>query len=288
MTGGIYLAGIVLYSFVFVVAFILLLSIVRNKYFERNSPHFVFLVLLLAFLFCRIIWFSLDYENALYPSTPSLSRSSWGIKDNAYVISRIAFCFFFMTLSAVLYKWVLMIEIVQSTSHARLPDADWIPKLMIVVNVLFSLAILINIIIFAAANRGEAGTLSYDSGILIIANFNLLVLIAFLAWGIRLYVVVLKTVNQRLLTVLALSTIFFCCFVIRTALLWYRPISGKYINETAFDILCYFVPELIPMCSQMAIVIRVATLKRQKTIDDFNKAHEREKTSLLRSKESEI
>jgi len=285
MAGESQLAGLILYSFVLVIAFVLLFYIVNQKYFEWKSPHTVFLILLLAFLTCRIFWFSLNYENAIFPSSPSSSSKTWSIKDSTYTLTRIAFCFYFATLSAVLYKWILMVEIVESTSHAKLPDADWILTLVYVVNFLFSLSIFINIIVYAAGEKGREGSLTYDTGILIIANFNLVVLVAFVVWGIRLYFVTSKTINQKLITVIVLSSIFFICFVMRVILLLYRPITGNFLPEVTFNVLCYFIPELLPMCSQMSIVMRVTSLKRQKTLDDYARINEKEKTSLLRSKE---
>jgi len=265
MVGAPQLAGVILYCFVFMMALFLLYYIVSYHYFELKSPHSVFLFLLLAFLACRIFWFSMNYQVALYPPPNSQSSTStWTLKDSTYTMTRIAFCFFFAALSSVLYKWVLMIEIVQSTSHAKLPDADWIPTLMITCNVLFSLAIVVNIFYYALFDKGREGTLGYDSSIFFIANFDLVALIAFFVWGIRLYWVASQAVNQKLMTVAVLGSIFFACFVIRFAMLLYRPVTGNFLPEGTFTVLTYFVPELIPMCSQMTIIARVTSLKRQK------------------------
>eukprot|EP01132_Coremiostelium_polycephalum_P003134 gene3134-3918_t len=51
-----------------------------------------------------------------------------------------------------------------------------------------------------------------------------------------------------------LSTAFALCFLLRTIIFLYNPISGKYMNNEVFITMGYFIPDIVPTLLQLYII----------------------------------
>jgi len=110
------------------------------------------------------------------------------------------------------------------------------------------------------------GTGFYEKDIMINALIDLIFVILFLIYGIRLYINVERTFHKQLYPVAILSAVFFICYVVRAVIVIERRANNlKLIQEsTPAYIFTWLVPDLVPMTCEVIVIYRGILLSQAK------------------------
>jgi len=96
----------------------------------------------------------------------------------------------------------------------------------------------------------------YDASVLFLAFVLLVMGVMFVVYGFRLYVLSGKcshNVQQVLFRAGICSLVVSVFFLLRCVFLLYRPITGRYMNNQLFIVMCYYVPELAPLFLSLVV-----------------------------------
>jgi len=268
--GIIALVGLGMYFIVLFITILILIYSIRKRVDEITSPNSLFYLLASGFLIFRISWFGVQASLSVYPPTDVDEDDGWGRTNSTFVLNRLSLCWFFAAISVILFNWARVVDVAEYMTSIL---NTHLHKIFLVLNIAVTLSICITIIMYMTESSGtREGNPFYDSGVLLLAVFNFLFMMAFVIYGIRLYLLTSEITKIRMLKVLVLAAIFLCCFGLRVALLMYRPVTGLKIYNPAFYTLCYFLPELTPLVVQIVFQSR-AMLAR---------AEERKHESLMK------
>jgi len=271
--GIIALVGMGMYFVVFFIAILILTYSIRKKVDELKSPNSLFYILAIAFLAFRISWFAVQASLSVYPPADDDIDDGWGRTDSTFVVNRLSLCWFFGAVSVILFNWARVVDVAEYMTPLI---NTHLHKIFLAMNVAVTISICITIAIYMTESQGEReGNPFYDSGVLLLGVLNFVFMMAFIIYGIRLYLLTSEITKIRMFKVLVLAAIFLFCFGLRVALLMYRPVTGKKIYNPAFYTLCYFIPELTPMVVQIvfqsrAMLARAAERKHDTLMDNDN------------------
>ncbi|KAJ6236508.1 tobamovirus multiplication protein 1-like isoform x1 [Anaeramoeba flamelloides] len=250
-----YVFGIVVCVLIFLWALYQLVVIVKrsNKKIP-TSQQFVFHALVLVFLLFRIIWLGLKEDEEVH------GKHVVGL----FVINRFAIVSFFTSFTLLIFYWAEIFHGWVKSNEQR--SLSTLKKPFWLMNGFLYLFSLICIIVYAAEEPEDRETNDfYTANILIIALLSALVSIGFLFYGFSLIkrfkdsFSVSKKKNS-LRKIVAITIIFFICFMLRFIFFLYRPATDKKMNPDVYTFFAYYIPELIPTC------IQLYTMKPKKTI----------------------
>jgi len=264
--GVIALFGLGMYFIVFFITVLILTYSIRKKADELQSPNSLFYLLAIAFLIFRISWFGVQASLSVYPPTLADADDGWGRTDSTFVVNRLSLCWFFAAISVILFNWARVVDVAEYMTPIL---NTHLHKIFLVLNIVVTVSICITIAMYMTESQGtREGNPFYDSGVLLLAVFNFLFMMAFIIYGIRLYLLTSEITKIRMFKVLVLAAIFLCCFGLRVAMLMYRPVTGLKIYNPAFYTMCYFVPELTPLVVQIVFQSRAMLARAEERKHD--------------------
>jgi len=264
--GIIALVGLGMYFIVFFVTVLILTYSIRKRTDELQSPNSLFYLLAMGFLIFRISWFGVQASLSVYPPALTDEDDGWGRTDSTFIVNRLSLCWFFAAISVILFNWARVVDVAEYMTSAL---NTHLHKIFFVLNLAVTLSIVLTIIVYMTESKGQReGNAFYDSGVLLLAVFNFLFMVAFIIYGIRLYLLTTEITKIRMLKVLVLAAIFLFCFGLRVVLLMYRPVTGQKIYNPAFYTLCYFIPELTPLVVQIVFQSRAMLARAEERKHD--------------------
>jgi len=139
------------------------------------------------------------------------------------------------------------------------------------VNIAFYLTEGLIIILWLESSRGlsRENDPIYNAGVYLTISVSLIVSISFFLYGARLFYLRNNTTidsekkKHELTQIGAFTFLFTACFLLRTIMYSYRPIYNAYINDLAFYILAYFVPEILPCLLEIYVIHKSNTQIRR-------------------------
>jgi hypothetical protein len=220
-----------------------------NRYRTQQWFH----LFLGSFVAVRLVWFFL--------------RALGTGETITFTLNRLGLTLYFTAFTLVLFYWVESYHKTYISSHEFLPRFFWVFVGCNVVMYAFEAVI---ISMFVAGDHSKEGNPVYELSIYTIIALSFIVSLTFLIYGSRLYFRQTfskdyeKTERSSDLTKIFLCTIvFFTCFLARGIAFMYRPITGGEMNEEAFFVIAYFVPELIPSFVEFYMIRTIKQQDRQ-------------------------
>jgi len=196
---------------------------------------------------------SVQASLSVYPPSNDQDEG-WDRNNTTFILNRVSLCVFFAAISIILFNWARVVDVAEYMTPILNNNLH---KIFIGLNVMVTLSIVITIVAYMSEKTSlREGNPVYDSGVLLLAVFNFVFMVAFTIYGIRLYLLTSEITKHKMLKVLFLAGVFLICFALRVALLMYRPITGKKMYNPAFYTLCYFIPELTPIVVQIGFQSR--------------------------------
>jgi len=226
----------------------------RSKSLPLKSTNAMFCVCFAFFLVFRIACDGIRFDIASNPDGPLLEKTEWRRIESNYLLHRISYMSFFAAFSFVLYGWVHSIETINDLSRSM---TNHLFKMFLVVNILLDLYVIIDSIVYLGTGKTRGGAF-FQTSIMTIAIIDLVFVILFLIYGIRLYINVERVFHKHLYPVAILSGIFFSCFVVRTVVLINKRATGsKLISESSSSyIFTWLIPDLVPMICEVIVIYR--------------------------------
>ncbi|KAF2069923.1 hypothetical protein CYY_008752 [Polysphondylium violaceum] len=205
----------------------------------------LFHIFICIFVSLRVVWYILRVATGEGPITFSLNT--------------ISFLFYLSGLLVVLFYWL------ERYHQTYVSTTEFLPKMKILfissITCLYVGQIIILILFYTVNHQKREGSSLYLSNTLIQATVSLLIGVIFLLTILRTY---LRFTNadkdlcrnqiQQVRKILLLSIIFSFCFLIRTIIFIYQPITEKYMNQEIFITFGYFIPDIIPTLVQIIII----------------------------------
>jgi len=222
----------------------------KKKHDEKYAIQQVFHFFLSLFIAVRISWFTL--------------RNFFGRNLVAFALNRFGFLLFFTAFTVVLFYWAETYHKTYVSSSGFLPR---LVKLFVTTNLLlyaYEVTLVILFVVQTDQNHYvEEGNLVYEFSIMSEVFVSFIVSVGFLIYGARLFMSHGKATDfeenfhqkaQEILRILISTIIFSVCFLVRVIAFLYRPITNGYMNDQLFQVLGYFIPELIPSIVQFYII----------------------------------
>jgi len=203
-----------------------------------------------SFIAVRITWYAL--------------RSFAGRTVASFILNRLGFVLFFTAFTLVLFFWAEMYHKNYVSAGGFLPRLF---KVFVAVNALLYAIEISVVVTFLIVDRDDysqrEGNPIYDASIYLEIIVNFVVSMCFLIYGIRLFLSHVpaleyeETQNRKyreILKILISTIIFTTCFLVRVVAFLYRPITNSYMNNNLFQILAYYIPEVIPSLVQFYLI----------------------------------
>eukprot|EP01127_Copromyxa_protea_P018165 TRINITY_DN5646_c0_g1_i1.p1 TRINITY_DN5646_c0_g1~~TRINITY_DN5646_c0_g1_i1.p1 ORF type:complete len:331 (-),score=33.99 TRINITY_DN5646_c0_g1_i1:106-1098(-) len=239
--------GVALYSVCYlVISAYFVWSTLHNRYRgEKMVALSTFLldnlskILLLGFLLLRVAWFFL--------------RAQQWQDDATFILSRIAFAFYFSTFTLVVFFWA---ERAQKRYYGqasifvhRIGMVFWVVNFAV-----WSFQITVLVLFVRQGKSPEReGNMLYEANIMLDIVLTMLISFGFLIFGIRLTRQRMKSddpndpkLKKDTIKTMTVGTTLFACFFMRVIMYSWRLVTGKFIQGDAFVVLAYFVSELLP------------------------------------------
>jgi len=205
----------------------------------------LFHIFICIFVSLRVIWYILRVVTGEGPITFSLNT--------------ISFLFYLSGLLVVLFYWL------ERYHQTYVSTTEFLPKMKILftssIVLLYVGQILILILFYTVNHQKREGSSLYLSNTLIQATLSLAIGLIFLLTILRIYLRftsadkdLCKNQIQQVRKILFLSVIFSFCFLIRTIIFIYQPITNKYMNQELFISFGYFIPDIVPTLVQIIII----------------------------------
>jgi len=223
-------------------------SSIREKGIVRSRLQETFHIFLGLFIIVRIVWEGLK---------------GWdGHKEGTvytFVLNRLGFNLYFTAFTLVLFYWAETYHKNYVSSTQFLPRVFWV---FIVSNVGLYAFITLVTVLYLVEQTGEEGDIFYDGSEFAEIGVSFIVSIAFLTYGIRLYLKKGKAAefeegHQRIndiIKILVGTLIISACFLVRVFAFLYRPIYQAKMPDEVFQIFGYYIPELIPSLVQFYMI----------------------------------
>lgn len=243
----VFIIGTVLYFLTFVLICANYLWKLKSNSVVCKSLATVFFIALPMFLLLRVIWWVLNMRSDL--------------DSAAFFLNRAAFIVFLFVFNSVLFFWAdtihttVNVVFAKQAIHADLDFSYMTPVVKVcfwvvtIVTALFTLGTAIAGSVQAGGGHPRTSAV-YDINILLLSAVFLGYGGAFLFYGTRLFLRLRD--NSSLgwwdLWKVELFSISLCiCFLLRVAMFTIRLATHKLIDTTVFNVLCYYIPELIPI-----------------------------------------
>jgi len=204
---------------------------------------FVFQWFCLVFLLTRIVWAALLEQ---------------GLQTATFTVNRFSMAIFFTSLTLILFSWIQVLSAEFGVQTGFLPG---LKVSFVACNVFLYVVLIISFGLYLA-NRNDGdeweGNKFYDANILVIAGINLLAVVIFLLYGLKLYYK-LRADAQFSGAAVRLTFVAFVmvgCFVCRLIFFAWRPVTGRYLPEPVFYTMGYLLPEIVPITVQFYLFFR--------------------------------
>ncbi|KYR03012.1 hypothetical protein DLAC_00499 [Tieghemostelium lacteum] len=235
--------AIILYA---ILAVVCLLSLYKTFY--RNEAKIlsrIFHICICGFVSIREIWYIMRVVTGEGPITFTLNNTS--------------FLFYLSGLLVVLFYWI------ETYNRTYVSTNEFLPKMkliFIIINgLIYGVQIVFFVLFFTVNNEKREGSPVYLTIVLYQNFLSLIIGLVFLMQVIRMYFNftqldkdIRSSQMQQVTKICFLALIFAGCFVIRTIVFLYQPITGRYMNNEVFVTLGYFIPDIIPTLVQIRII----------------------------------
>jgi len=192
----------------------------------------------------------------------------------SFCLNRLGFVLFFSAFTIVLFYWAELYHKNYIVAKGFLPRLF---KMFIATNALLYITEITVVLVFLIVDRGQynnrEGNPIYETSVYLEIFVSFTVSIAFLIYGMRLFMQHGRAHDfeenssrkaREILTILVATIIFTVCFILRVVAFLYRPLTGEKMNQELFQVLAYYIPEVIPSVVQFYL-IRRKLLREKKT-----------------------
>jgi len=195
----------------------------------------------------------------------------------SFVLNRCGFVLFFTAFTIVLFYWAELYHKNYIVARGFLPRLF---KFFVLTNVLLYVTEISVVLVFVIVDRGEydnrEGNPVYETSIYLEIFVSFIVSIAFFFYGMRLFRQHRRAhdfeegyeiKSKEILTILIATIIFTACFLVRVVAFLFRPVEHEYMNQQLFQVLAYYIPEVIPSLVQFYLIRR--KLRKEKKDTQF-------------------
>jgi magnesium-transporting ATPase (P-type) len=184
----------------------------------------------------------------------------------SFVLNRCGFVLFFTAFTIVLFYWAELYHKNYIVAKGFLPRLF---NTFVIINALLYSIEIIVVLLFLIVDRAEyshrEGNPIYETSVYLEIFVSFTVSIAFMIYGVRLFLQHGRAHDfeenysrkaREILVILVATIIFTVCFILRVVAFLYRPITGEYMPQELFQVLAYYIPEVIPSLVQFYLIRR--------------------------------
>jgi len=180
---------------------------------------------------------SVQASLSVYPPSNDQDEG-WDRNNTTFILNRVSLCVFFAAISIILFNWARVVDVAEYMTPILNNNLH---KIFIGLNVMVTLSIVITIVAYMSEKTSlREGNPVYDSGVLLLAVFNFVFMVAFTIYGIRLYLLTSEITKHKMLKVLFLAGVFFdlfcssCRFIDVSTYYWKKDVQSSFLYLMLF------------------------------------------------------